>query len=199
MFDWRATLEERLKELPGDRLVPEANGSSTHGITIRAPADHVRLWLVQMGCDRAGYYSYDRLDNGGQPSADRILPKFQGTKVGDILASRPGSRIGFEVMRMEPERVFLLGAYLRVPGFVNLPWDEGRPRAYIRSTWLFLLSAQDGHTRLVVRVRGIVRPWWPGLVINSLMGPAHVVMQRKKLLNLRRRAGELTQDAIEYP
>jgi hypothetical protein len=45
-------------------------------------------WLVQMGCDRSGFYSYDRLDNGGRASAESILPEFQDTKVGDVLPSR---------------------------------------------------------------------------------------------------------------
>jgi hypothetical protein len=45
--------------------------------------------------------------------------------------------------------------------------------------------------RLVVRVRGIMRPAWLGVVVNAVMAPAHVMMQRKQLLNLRQRAEEL--------
>jgi proline iminopeptidase len=30
-----------------------------------------------MGCDRAGFYSWDRLDNGGRPSAKRVHPEWQ--------------------------------------------------------------------------------------------------------------------------
>lgn len=188
MLDWRATPQERRERLPGDDLVPEARGGTTHAITIRATAADVWPWLVQMGCDRAGFYSYDRLDNGGRPSAERILPELQGTKVGDVLPSRPGSPHGFEVLQMDPPRLLLLGTYLRLPGSTNLVWDAERPRAYVRGTWLFLLREQGDTTRLVVRVRGILRPRWLGLVVNSFMDPAHVVMQRKQLLNLRRRA-----------
>jgi hypothetical protein len=193
VLDWRATPEERRERLPGDDLVPEVRGGATHAITIRVPAADIWPWLVQMGCDRAGFYSYDRLDNAGRPSADRILPEFQETKVGDVLPSRPGSSHGFEVLRMESPRLFLLGAFLRVPGFSSLPWEGSRPHAYLRSTWLFLLREQGDATRLVVRVRTILRPAWLGLVVNTLMAPAHLVMQRKQLLNLRRRAERLAR------
>jgi hypothetical protein len=37
-----------------------------------APQGKVWPWLVQMGGGRAGWYSWDRLDNNGKPSADRM-------------------------------------------------------------------------------------------------------------------------------
>jgi proline iminopeptidase len=191
VLDWRATREERREPLPGDDLVPEARGSSTHAISIRAPARALWPWLVQMGCDRAGFYSHDRLDNAGRPSASRILPEFQDTKVGDILPSRPGSPHGFEVLRMEAPHLLLLGAFLRIPGISNLSWDATASGAYTRNTWLFLLRECGDEMRLVVRVRGIMRPAWLGVVVNAVMAPAHVMMQRKQLLNLRQRAEEL--------
>lgn len=183
----RATRKERRELLPGDDRIPESRGSSTHAITIQSKALDVWPWLVQMGCNRAGFYSYDRLDNAGRPSAEHIVPELQSINVGDILPSRPGSVNGFEVLQLEPPRLLLLGAYLQIPGFSNLPWDQSRPRAYLRSTWLFFLREKPSETRLVVRARGIVRPWWLGIIVNSVMSPAHVVMQRKQLLNLRHR------------
>lgn len=197
MFDWRATPQERRQQLPGDDLVPEARGDSTHAITLRATAQEVWPWLVQLGCDRAGFYSYDRLDNGGRPSARRIIPELQHTQVGDILPSRPGSHSGFEVLQLQEPRIFLLGAFLRLPGGSNLPWDGERPHAYVRGTWLFLLREQAETTRLLVRVRGIVRPAWLGLLVNAAMAPAHIVMQRKQLLNLRRRVESRPPDRPE--
>ncbi len=102
MLDWRSTPKERRERLPGDDLVSEARGGVTHAITIRAAAEHIWPWLVQMGCDRAGFYSYDRLDNAGRPSAEHILPEFQDTRVGDVLPSRAGSSHGFEVLQIGP-------------------------------------------------------------------------------------------------
>jgi hypothetical protein len=185
---WRATPEERRAKLPGDELIWDAGTSTTHAITIHAPAVDVWPWLVQMGCDRAGFYSYDRLDNGGVPSAMKILPQYQKLRLGDILPSRPGSEEGFQVLRIETNTLLLLGSYLGVPGFRNLPWDADHPAAYMQSTWLFLLQQQGDATRLIVRFRNVVKPRAFGMLLNTVMRPAHVIMQRKQLLNLRKRA-----------
>jgi hypothetical protein len=58
--------------------------------TIEVPPSQVWPWLIQMGCDRAGWYSWDRLDNAGVSSADLIHPEWQQIAVGDHLLSRPG-------------------------------------------------------------------------------------------------------------
>jgi hypothetical protein len=185
MFAWRATEAERRMHLPGDQLVPEARHPSTHAITIHATPEEVWPWLVQMGCDRAGWYSYDRLDNGGTPSAASIRPELQEVDVGDILPSRPSSTRGFEVLRLEFPRLLLLGAYLELPGIRSLPWDAPRPEAFLRTTWGFYLQERPRETRLIVRARGIVKPRLVGFLVNALMGPAHVVMQRRQLLNIQ--------------
>src|SRR3954451_17644190 len=77
LASWGATDEEARSSLPGDDVLSVGAPTSTMGITIDAPAADVWPWLVQMGCDRAGWYSHDRLDNGGRPSADRIVPDWQ--------------------------------------------------------------------------------------------------------------------------
>ncbi len=56
---------------PGDDVVPGGRRYGAMATTIAAPPDRVWPWLVQMGCDRAGFYSFDRLDNAGRQSADR--------------------------------------------------------------------------------------------------------------------------------
>ena len=38
-------------------------------------------WLVQMGGDRAGWYSWDALDNHGERSARRIVPEWQNYQI----------------------------------------------------------------------------------------------------------------------
>jgi proline iminopeptidase len=142
-----------------------------------------------MGCDRAGWYSWDRLDNAGRPSADRILPEFQDTTVGDVLPAEPGRREAFVVLGLEAPRHLILGAYLRWPGFTQLGWDEPSPKRFIRATWVFVLEPREGlGTRLLVRGRGVNRPWWFSLLLAAFFGPAHLVMQRKQLLNLKARA-----------
>ena len=48
--------------LPGDDLVPEATMIETHQIDIDAPVAAVWPWLVQLGYERGGFYSFDLLE-----------------------------------------------------------------------------------------------------------------------------------------
>jgi hypothetical protein len=186
---WHATRKERRRALPGDALVPEAADSATHAIFIQASREAVWPWLVQMGCDRAGWYSWDRLDNGGRPSADRILRRYQDTTAGDVLPLRPGHQDGFLVLDLKAPEHLALGAYFRYPGPAGLEWTEPLPKAFTRATWTFVLeSLTPGRTRLLVRTRGLTRPWWLDIPMRVTMGPAHAIMQRKQLLNLKARA-----------
>jgi proline iminopeptidase len=187
---WHATPDERRRTLPGDALCPEAPDVKTHAITVEASPEALWPWLVQMGCDRAGWYSWDRLDNAGHPSADSIRPELQATKVGDLLPSRPGHEDGFLVLELEESKHLALGAYFRYfPGLAGLEWTEPPPKAFTRATWTFVLEALESErTRLLVRTRGLTRPWWLDVPMRLTMGPAHAIMQRKQLLNLKARA-----------
>jgi hypothetical protein len=82
-------MDEATRPLPGDELVAGAKIRWTHAVTIQARRADVWPWLVQMGCRRAGWYSYDGLDNGGAPSAKRITPELQQVRVGDVFPMTP--------------------------------------------------------------------------------------------------------------
>jgi len=62
---WGATPGEVSRSLPGDDLVPRPTFNATRAISIAAPAVEIWPWLVQVGLTRAGWYSYDLLDNLG--------------------------------------------------------------------------------------------------------------------------------------
>ena len=158
--------------------------------TIAAPPSDVWPWLVQMGCDRAGFYSWDRLDNGGRPSAERIHAEWQDLAVGDRISCVPDASAWFDVAMLEPERVLVLRSSLQLPGGERFDPAVGMPRASIDSTWAFLLSpTPEGGTRLVVRTNARGRPQGVFELFNWLAGePAHRVMQAKQLTELRRRA-----------
>lgn len=100
---------EAERSLPGDELLPDAAGQMTHGIDIAATSEEVWPWLVQMGCGRGGYYSYDLLDNRGARSAREIHPELQSLSVGDVLPVTPDGDDGFEVLRIESPRLLVLG------------------------------------------------------------------------------------------
>ena len=102
---WSVVPDEADRVLPGDELVPEPVAIETRGITIDAPPSAVWPWLVQMGYGRAGWYSYDQLDQRGA-SAQEIVPEWQTLAVGDILPTHPGG--GFEVAILEPKRALVV-------------------------------------------------------------------------------------------
>lgn len=186
---WGATDEEHAATYPGDDLVPGARDRSTFAITIDAPPSAVWPWLVQMGTDRGGFYSWDSLDNGGNPSADRIHPEWQDLAEGGRIWTVP-ERAWFDVPLIEPERTLVLRASLKLAS--GTPFDPSGPPppAYVDGVWSFHLRPQDGNkTRLIVRATGIGRPRALTEVGNFVFwDPAHWFMQTKQLEELKRRA-----------
>jgi proline iminopeptidase len=143
-----------------------------------------------MGCDRAGWYSWDRLDNGGVPSAERLHPEWQDIAVGTRLASTPGGRAWFEVAALEPEHFLGLRAAINLRD--GRPFDTAgpRPRAYVDSLWGFQLTElPGGRTRLVVSGYTSARPRLLQTIADLLFWePAHSIMQTRQFANLKRRA-----------
>lgn len=189
LLRWGATREEVERHFPGAGIVPGGTRRGATAITIDAPPSAVWPWLVQMGCDRAGWYSWDRLDNGGVPSAERIHSEWQRIEVGDRLASVPSGRAWFEVAAIEPERFLALRAPLDLRG---RPFDTAgpRPRFHSDSLWGFRLEeAGAGRTRLVISGYASVQPRLPLMIGEILLWePAHWLMQARQLTNLKRRA-----------
>ena len=92
--------------MPGDDVVPRAQFNATRAMSIGAPPERVWPWIVQLGYGRAGFYTYDLLDNAGVPSADRIVDEYQNLKVGDLVPMfhrdpRTGDRIHGRFVRPE--------------------------------------------------------------------------------------------------
>ncbi len=90
-----ATASEIAETLPGgDEFVPNASWSYTHAITVDSAADQLWPWLIQIGQQRAGFYSYRGLENMvgcNITSAAGINPDFQLLEVGDKVALHPKS------------------------------------------------------------------------------------------------------------
>lgn len=192
------TEDELRRPLPGDDLLQGQADAATMGTTIDAPREDVWPWLVQMGCDRAGWYSIDALDNAARRSAESVLPEFQRLEVGDRLSSDPcgRGRWWFDVAAVEHERFLVLRASIDLR--TGRPYDprDGRPSAYSDSTWAFVLeSLGSDRTRLIVRTRGQVRPAWRALPQRLLVGlPQHSIMQTAQFRGLRRRAERLHRE-----
>jgi hypothetical protein len=175
----RASEHERTRRLPGDERIPNAIDTLTHGVTIRCAPRDVWPWLVQMGAgSRAGWYSYDWLDNRRQPSATHIVPELQHPAIGAVFPALPRVTEGFFLLALEPQRVLMLG------------WRA--PDGALEVTWTFVLEEHaPGVTRLLVRVRAGrgYRLWGLPLVLTRLVARAvHFIMQRKQLLGIAARA-----------
>jgi hypothetical protein len=152
-------------------------------VTVNAPPEDIWPWLVQIGYQRGGLYSYDWLDRLfgflDRPSAKRILPEFQQLAVGDKI---PWGRSGTEltVGVLEPLRALALSYQLR--GFVWV-WQFG----------LYPLDEQG--TRFVTRGTERVPStplWWLGM---RVMEPASFIMTRRFLLGVKERAEALRASA----
>lgn len=98
---WGATPAEVSRTLPSDELVQAPHFNATRAITIAAPPDRVWPWLVRMGLTRAGWSSYDILDNLGHTSARRIIPELQILAPGDIVPMSPDGKQGMKVHSMD--------------------------------------------------------------------------------------------------
>ena len=189
MLRWGATDDEVRRPYPGADLIPGGGRGATMATTIDASPAQVWRWLVQMGCDRAGWYSWDRLDNAGVPSADRIHPEWQEIAVGQHLSSTPSGRTWFEVAAIEPERFLALRASYDLRG---RPFDPAgaRPRDYSDSVWCFLLeelpATAPGSSSAATPTPG--RGCSKRSRTSSSGNPSHWIMQTRQFANLKRRA-----------
>lgn len=174
---------ERERPMPGDDLLPDASAQVTHGVTIAATPDRIWPWLVQLGCRRAGYYSWDVLDNAGRRSAREIHPELQAIHVGDILPATPNSKDGFEVLRIDPNHALILGGLFDPEAKGQLPFGSTRPAKFWQTTWAFVLEPLDTQqTRLHVRARVAFHP--SGGLHATWMRCVHHFMQAEQLRNL---------------
>ena len=186
---WGMTPDELNRSWPGDELLPNACGNATRAITINAPALQIWPWIVQIGQDRAGFYSYTQLENlvgCEMHNADQIVPDWQERQVGDMVWMTPKSKFNgvgrMEVALLEPNRAMILIPPSDVP-------PAARPGGVANGTWGFILEPIDEHsTRLIMRGRGECAPRLRDRVIGyAFWEPVHFIMERKMMLSIKER------------
>jgi hypothetical protein len=173
ILNWGATDEEARGRLPGDELLEGADGVATRAITIDAPASAVWPWIAQIGpAPRGGAYTYDWIENLlglDMHSAEQVFPEFQNPQVGDGFGYGSNQ---MQFARVEPEQVLASRS-------ADGNW-----------VWTFVLDEHDGRTRLISRNRFRLRSVAARIGMVP-MEPASLVMERKMLHGIKRRAERL--------
>lgn len=191
ILTWGVGEFEPTRPLPGDELVPEPLYVTTRAITIDAPVAKVWPWIVQIGQNRGGFYTYDALENLmglDIHSADHIVAEWQSPRVGeDYVSLDPAEEMKLVVALCEPEHAFVIqtggpGEGRVTPGSIF--------RGEIDGSWAFVVEPIDERTtRLIIRWRA---RWQPGLAASAAqvvgLEPAHFIMERGMLRGIKRRA-----------
>jgi hypothetical protein len=179
------TPDELARTMAGDAIIAAPTHTATQAITVKASPDDIWPWLVQMGYQRGGLYSYDWLDRVfgflDRPSANRVLPEFQHLAVDDTI--RLGPRQELTVAVLEPTRGLVLSYKARgfewVWQFGLYPLDRDRTRLVTRGTERF---EKNIATWLFMRV----------------MEPAAFIMTGRMLLGLKQRAETLRLERLQH-
>jgi len=171
---WGATDAEIKRSMPGDEIIGKPSFNATRAVTIHAPAQNIYPWIVQMGVTRAGWYSYDLLDNLGRRSAESILPEHQNIQVGDLIPLSPDGKQGMRVKYFRKNKWMLW-------------WDEKGD-----TSWVWEIHPEgEGSARLITRVRVKYRFFSPAILFNLLIEFFDILMMRKSMLGIKRRAENL--------
>jgi hypothetical protein len=152
----------RSSAMAGDELVGNPIHVTTRAVTIRAKPAEVWPWLVQMGYERGGMYSYDWVDRVmeilDRESTWQVMPECQQLEAGCVILM--GSGPSWPVAELEPNRSMAL--HIQETG------------AHV--SWSYLLEELEGErTRLVLPVRA-----W--LAIKPQIIPLLVVMDPGEFL-----------------
>jgi hypothetical protein len=164
---WGTTNEEAERALPGDNIVSELDYQCTRAITIQAPAEKIWPWLLQIGQDRGGFYSYNWIENSiglDIHNIYHIVPKLQHLEVGDTVMLGPSA--GMTVVVLEPGQSIVY----------QLPSDQLMQQI----TWAFILYPLDSKTtRLIIRMRMDISVLSKTSLL--LFDPGHFIMERKMM------------------
>jgi hypothetical protein len=178
MNRWGTTPSDLTRVMAGDGLLDRSTYSGTTAVVVDAAPEQIWPWLVQIGYQRGGLYSYDWLDRLfgylDRPSATSILPEFQHLAVGDRIPVGRGP--SWPVAVVEANRALVLD--MRNLGGFDWVWQFG------------LYPVDQNRTRLVSRSRVCTKTVWARLATYAIE-PAGFVMTRRMLLGLKQRAETL--------
>jgi hypothetical protein len=189
MFSWGATPEECSRTWPGDEFTPHTSGICTRAVTVHATPEEIWPWILQTGQDRAGFYSYTWLENlfrAKMQNTFDLVPAWQERHVGDDLwlayKNNYGGLARMTIARLEPFRAMVTVAHDDRASALNAQWAP-------HGCWNFLLDPVDEkNTRLIMRSILPEHPTLWGRASRVFFDPAHFIMERKMMLNIKRLA-----------
>ncbi len=177
---WGATDEEIKRPMPEDDIVSKPSFNATRAVKINAPAENIYPWIIQMGVNRAGWYSYDLLDNLARPSAESILSAHQKVHGDDLIPMSPDGKNGLWVKDF---------GYNEWISWWNKRGD---------TTWVWGIYPEGGaQSRLVTRVRVKYRWFSPAILFNLLIEFFDILMMRKCMLGIKRRAEAMSLSELQ--
>lgn len=206
---WGATDDEVHSPLSGDDLIPHPMLETTHAISIHASPAAIWPWLVQMGYDRAWWYTdanwYKWVDkyiwHTSHPSSpDHIIPELQHLEVGDTILDGPPGTAFFTVAKLEPDRVLALYSTTHI--LMMAPASlRNNPQAGIHGefSWVFILDErEEGLTRLIVRTRASYEPKIYRMLTRPMLLPADFLMARMMLQTIKQRVEQTITQTSEW-
>lgn len=178
---WGSTPSELAMSLPGDAEPRDLGRELQYAVTIDAPAEDIWPWLVQLGQDRAGFYSYDWLERAAGlniRNVREVRPEWQTLQTGDVVRAAQPNYLGgllddqleSTVSAVTPEKVLVLEKW---GTFVLQPASDERTRFIIRST----MSDRN-------------RSVWAAAANLMAFQLPHFIMQRRMMLTIKSLAEE---------
>jgi hypothetical protein len=168
---WGANENELKIDYPGDNIVKDPDFNAIRGITINAKPSDIWKWIIQIGSQRAGWYSIDWMDNAGIKSSEIIILDFQNISVGQFIPFTPDQKNGMWVKEFAENNYIL--------------WIDDKGMA----TWTWFLSPLNANqTRLITKLR--TKYTWKSIWIlyYLIYDFGDIVMMSKCMKGIKKRA-----------
>lgn len=154
--------------------VAEPHFRNERSIGIAAAPEDIWPWLAQMGFGRAGWYSWDLIDNLGRRSASELHPEWMIDRAGDPV---PGGPIDFDTPVVDAPNHLVIAVDRQRIG----PWTISFALSYR------LRPTADGCSLATVATGRIQGPGGRAIA-RYLLGPGDALMVRKQLRGIRDRS-----------
>jgi hypothetical protein len=187
---WGATGADVERRWPGDDLVPRPSTRAVRAITIHAPAAGVWPWIMQIGRDRGGFYSYSWLENliGADIHNVPALMGVPDRRPGETVWMGPEDRFSGQARMVVGTLVPGRSMVLVAPGDAERVLAGGPAR---EGVWSFIVDPVSVATSRLVMLSVSGEPVRFGRLSQLVFWePAHFVMERRMMLTIKRLAEE---------